>query len=168
MASSLQKLGDFSHSSVPSGKGMQFGIVVSEWNHKITGALLKGAVESLHKYGVSDEDILIIRVPGAFELVSASTALLEKIPVDGIITLGCVIKGDTPHFDYICQGVTFGLAKLNTEYLQPVVFGVLTCDNEQQALDRAGGVHGNKGEEAAVTAIKMVAFHREMAKLAGE
>lgn len=137
---------------------MRFGIVVAEWNFEITSALAEGAVQTLKKHGATDENILLKYVPGSFELPLGAQYFAEMENVDAIILLGCVIQGETRHFDYICQGVTQGTTSLNLKYNKPFIFGVLTTDNEQQAKDRAGGKLGNKGDEAAVTAIKMVAL----------
>jgi 6,7-dimethyl-8-ribityllumazine synthase len=143
---------------------MRFGIVVSDWNKEITHALLDGAIKTLMKHGASADDILVRHVPGSFEIVLGAQLIVENEDVDAVICLGCVIRGETPHFDYICQGVTHGIMLLNTDYNIPFIFGVLTTNNHQQAIDRAGGIHGNKGDEAAVTAIKMVDLQREMEK----
>ena len=148
--------------SVPTASGMKFGIVVAEWNYHITGALAQGAIETLKKHGVTDEDIILKHVPGTFELPLGGQFLAEYAQVDAVILIGCVIQGETRHFDYICLGVTKGTTELNLKYNKPFIFGVLTTDNEQQALDRAGGKLGNKGDEAAVTAIKMVALQKEI------
>jgi len=149
-------LSDYDIHSVPSGDNMRFGIVVSEWNFQITSALAEGAVKTLKKHGVRDEDILVKYVPGSFELPLGAQYFAEMENVDAVILLGCVIQGETRHFDFICQGVTQGTVELNLKYNKPFIFGILTTENEQQALDRSGGKHGNKGDEAAVTAIKMV------------
>ena len=155
-------LSAFDPQSVPDSVDMRFGIVVSDWNIDITGALLNGAVKTLKKYGTSDENIVVKHVPGSFELTLGAQFLAEYDDLDAVICLGCVIQGETPHFAYICQGVTHGITQLNLDYNIPFIFGVLTTENHQQALDRAGGKHGNKGDEAAVTAIKMAALQREM------
>ena len=157
-------LSSFDPESVPGSVDMRFGIVVSDWNIDVTGALLDGAVKTLKKYGTSHKNIVVKHVPGSFELTIGAQFLAEYDDLDAIICLGCVIQGETPHFTYICQGVTQGITQLNLEYNIPFIFGVLTTDNHQQALDRAGGKHGNKGDEAAVTAIKMAALQREMEK----
>jgi 6,7-dimethyl-8-ribityllumazine synthase len=154
-----RNLSDYNINSVPDAYGMKFGIVVSEWNYEVTGELMRGAVETLKKHGVDDEDITVKHVPGSFELTLGGKYFAEYTDVDAIILLGCVIQGETRHFDFICQGVTHGTTELNLEYDIPVIFGVLTTENQQQALDRAGGRLGNKGDEAAITAIKMVALH---------
>ncbi|TDN95824.1 6,7-dimethyl-8-ribityllumazine synthase [Sunxiuqinia elliptica] len=148
--------------SVPSAKGYKFGLVVAEWNYEITGALAQGAIDTLSKHGTAEEDIQVKHVPGTFELPLGAQFFAEYTDVDAIILIGCVIQGDTRHFDFICDGVTQGTTDLNLKYNKPFIFGVLTTNNEQQALDRAGGKLGNKGDEAAVTAIKMVALQNEM------
>ena len=135
---------------------MKFGIVVSEWNEEITAILAEGAIQTLKKHGCPDENIHVIPVPGSFELIYGARLMAEKHALDAVIAIGCVIQGETRHFDFICQGVTHGIAELNLEYDIPFIFGLLTTKNERQAFDRAGGKHGNKGDEAAVTAIKMV------------
>ena len=156
MASSLHNLSDYNVHSVPDATGMRVGIVVSEWNEKITGALLDGACKTLIKHGVREESINIKTVPGSFELVYGAARFVSSGLVDVVIAIGCVIRGDTPHFDYICQGVTQGLADLNKEGKIPVIYGLLTCNTLEQAQERCGGMLGNKGDECAVTAIKMV------------
>jgi len=153
-----KNLSEYVLSSVPDGNEMKFGIVVSEWNYDVTGALMRGAVDTLKKHGVQDEDILVKHVPGSFELTLGGQFFAEYTDVDAIILLGCVIQGETRHFDFICQGVTKGATDLNIKYNLPVIFGLLTTENQQQALDRAGGRLGNKGDEAAVTALKMAAL----------
>ncbi len=156
-----KNLSEYVLSSVPEGNDMKFGIVVSEWNYDVTGALANGAVDTLKKHGVKDEDILVKHVPGSFELTLGGQFFAEYTDVDAIILLGCVIQGETRHFDFICQGVAKGATDLNIKYNIPVIFGVLTTENQQQALDRAGGRLGNKGDEAAVTALKMVALQND-------
>jgi len=156
MASALHNLSDYDIHSVPDATGMKVGIVVSEWNEKITGALLEGTCQTLIKHGVKEEDIIVKTVPGSFELVYGSARFVKSGEVDAVIAIGCVIRGDTPHFDYICQGVTQGLADLNKEGKMPVIYGLLTCNTLEQAQERCGGMLGNKGDECAVTAIKMV------------
>lgn len=147
---------------VPDAAKMRFGIVVSDWNMEITRALLDGTVNTLKKHGASDNNIVVKHVPGSFELTLGGQFLAEYDDLDAIICLGCVIQGETPHFTYICQSVAYGITQLNLEYNIPFVFGVLTTLNVEQARDRAGGKHGNKGDEAAVTAIKMAALQREI------
>ncbi|GHV05124.1 6,7-dimethyl-8-ribityllumazine synthase [Bacteroidia bacterium] len=155
MATAYQHLSDYDFDSVPNASEMSFGIVVSEWNKNITEALLKGAVETLECHGVNEDNITVLRVPGSFELTFGARLLAGTETCDAIIALGCVVRGDTPHFDYVCSSVTHGITELNLSEDIPVVFGLLTTDNMQQAEDRAGGKYGNKGDEAAITAIKM-------------
>lgn len=135
-------------------------IFTAEWNPAITGALREGALDVLHKAGVADNAIFMQDVPGTVELVNAAALALNYMPdIKAVIIIGCVIRGDTPHFDYVCDIVSKGTADLNAQGKTPVIFGVLTVDNQQQALDRAGGSLGNKGAEAAVAAIKMANLH---------
>ncbi|MBX7225601.1 MAG: 6,7-dimethyl-8-ribityllumazine synthase [Chitinophagales bacterium] len=154
MATELKNLSDYDTTSVPSGKGKKIGIVVSEWNNHITYPLLKGAVETLLQHGVKEKNIPTIFVPGSFELPLGAQKIIEE--VDAVICIGCVIKGETKHDEYINHAVAEGIMKLNLKHNKPVIFGVLTPNNEQQAIDRAGGKHGNKGIEAAITALKML------------
>jgi 6,7-dimethyl-8-ribityllumazine synthase len=149
-------LSEYNPESVPDASGMKFGIVVAEWNPDITMALANGAIETLLKHGAIESNIKVKYVPGSFELPLGAQFFAEHDNVDAIIILGCVIQGETRHFDFICQGVTQGIMDLNLKYDKPFIFGLLTTENQQQALDRSGGKHGNKGDEAAVTAIKMV------------
>ncbi len=156
MATNLKNLSSYDPHKVPDASQMKFGIVVSEWNADVTGKLLEGCFDTLVKHGAKKENIKISWVPGSFELTYGAKLYAEHGEPDAIIALGCVIQGETRHFDFVCQGVTNGITELNIHYNVPVIFGVLTTDNQQQALDRAGGKHGNKGDEAAVTAIKMI------------
>ena len=158
MASNLKNLSNYDPADIPDGSSMKFGIVVSEWNQEITAALLDGTLSTLRNHGVKQENIQIKTVPGSFELPFGARMLAEQFTPHAVICLGCVIQGETRHFDYICQGVTFGITELNLDYDIPFIFGVLTTEDQQQALDRAGGKHGNKGDEAAVTALKMSAL----------
>jgi 6,7-dimethyl-8-ribityllumazine synthase len=157
-------LSDYDSGKVPSAAEMRFGVVVSDWNSEITMVLLDGAIKTLKKHEAADNNILVRHVPGSFELTLGAQFIAEYEDVDAVICLGCIIQGETPHFTYICQGVTQGITQLNLEYKIPFIFGVLTTDNRQQALDRTGGKLGNKGDEAAVTAIKMAALQRLMEK----
>jgi 6,7-dimethyl-8-ribityllumazine synthase len=150
--------------NVPDASDMRFGIVVSDWNSEITWELLEGAVRTLKKHGTGIDNIIVKHVPGSFELTLGAQFLAEYDDLDAVLCLGCVIQGETPHFNYICQGVTQGITSLNMEYNIPFIFGVLTTSTHQQAADRAGGKLGNKGDEAAVTAIRMAALQREMEK----
>ncbi len=156
MATQLKNLSDFSHTTVPNGSPYHFAIAVAEWNAEVTGALYNGALATLLQHGVEEENILSVAVPGSFELTSAAEIILSKHPhIDAVICLGCVIQGDTKHFDFICDAVAQGITQVGIKHSKPVIFGVLTTNDQQQAIDRAGGKHGNKGDEAAITAIKM-------------
>lgn len=152
-----QNLSDHNRSKIPSAEKYTFGIVVADWNEEITEALYEGAYQSLTENGAKPENIKRLNVPGTFELTSGARIFAKNDKIDAVIVLGCVIQGETRHFDFICQGVTQGITHFNANYDKPFIFGVLTTDNFQQAKDRAGGKHGNKGVEAAVTAIKMLA-----------
>lgn len=159
MATAYQRLSDYDVENIPDASEMRFGIVVSEWNNSITEKLLEGTCSTLEKHGAKADSIRVRRVPGSFELTYGARKLSDDDEsLDVIIVLGCVIKGDTPHFDYVCSGVTQGITQLNLQAKIPVIFGLLTTETIQQAEDRAGGRYGNKGDEAAITAIKMVEF----------
>lgn len=157
-------LSAYNPESVPDAGDMRFGIVVSDWNKDVTQALLDGAVNTLKKHGAIEENIVISHVPGSFELTLGAQWLAEYDDLDGVICIGCVIQGETPHFTFICQSVTQGITQLNLDYNIPFIFAVLTTLNHQQALERAGGKHGNKGNEAAVTAIRMATLQRQIEK----
>ena len=157
MATAYHNLSAYDITSVPDASAMKFGIVVSEWNENITAALLHGAKETLMRHGAKEENIIVYTVPGSFELIYGSAKFVQAGQVDAVIALGCVVRGDTPHFDYICEGVTAGLTKLNVKYDTPVIFGLLTTNNIEQAQERSGGTLGNKGDECAVTALQMMA-----------
>lgn len=158
MATALHNLSNYDFDSVPDASNMCFGIVVAEWNHDITGALLEGCVKTLEKHGTIPENIHVKTVPGSFELIYGAQQMCKNDGFDAIIILGSVIRGETPHFDYICEGVTYGIAHLNAVQNIPVVYGLVTTNDLQQAQDRAGGRLGNKGDECAVVAIKMAKF----------
>lgn len=156
MATQLKNLSDFSHTTVPDGSAYKFAIAVAEWNAEITGSLYNGALQTLLKHGVKAENIISLPVPGSFELTAAAEILLQKHKdLNAVICLGCVIQGETRHFDFICDAVANGITNVGIKHSKAVIFGVLTTDNQQQAIDRAGGKHGNKGDEAAITALKM-------------
>lgn len=158
MATSLHPFSSYDASKVPDASNMCFGIVVSEWNPEITGALLDGCVATLEKHGTLPENIHVKTVPGSFELIYGAHQMVLNGGYDAVIILGSVIRGETPHFDYICQCVTNGIAHINAKSEIPVVFGLLTTNDLQQAQDRSGGKLGNKGDECAVVAIKMAKF----------
>lgn len=158
MSSSLKNLSGFDDKNIPSAESFRFGIVVSEWNEQVTGRLLEGAQQSLLRFNAKKENIQVIYVPGSFELTSGALKFCESKQFDAIICLGCIIQGETKHFDFISQAVAGGITELNIHYKIPVIFGVLTTNDLSQALERSGGRHGNKGDEAAITAIKMAAL----------
>lgn len=142
---------------LPNGRGLRIAIAVADWNSNITHPLLDGARERLLACGVHEEDIRVVHVPGAYELTNAAARLKRLGLYHAIIVVGCVVRGDTPHFDYVCQGVTTGTSLLNADMANPtpVIFCVLTTDTMAQAAERAGGALGNKGEEAAEAALCM-------------
>lgn len=158
MATALHNLSDYDAASVPDASNMCFGIVVADWNPEITHALLNGAVSTLQAHGTLPENIHIKHVPGSFELIYGAQQMCKNDGFDAVIILGSVIRGETPHFDYICQGVTYGIARLNASQNIPVIYGLLTTNDLQQAKDRSGGKLGNKGDECAIDAIKMAKF----------
>lgn len=155
MATENKNLSAYDKTKTPSAEAYRFGIVVSQWNSHITHNLQKGAVETLLDLGAKKENISIFEVPGSFELIFGASQLCKKGDYDAVIVIGSVIRGETAHFDYVCQGVTQGVKDLNVQHDTPVIFCVLTDDNEQQSIDRSGGKHGNKGTEAGVTAVMM-------------
>ena len=163
MASASKNLSSYDETNIPAANAMQFGIVVAEWNAKITHALYQGCFDTLLKHGADPANIHTVQVPGSFELPAGARILHGRKKLDAVICLGCVIKGETNHNEYINQAVAAGLTNLSIATGTPFIFGVLTPDNEAQALDRAGGKHGNKGVEAAVTAIRMAALKKESA-----
>ena len=163
MATALKNLSE-TIGEIPSAENMLFGIVVSEWNTEITSALLQGAYDTLIKHGTKEEHIVIQYVPGSFELPFGAQSLLDEYELDAVICLGCVIQGETPHFIYVCQGVTQGIMKVGLDNSIPVIFGLLTTNTLEQAQDRSGGKHGNKGVEGAVTAIKMATIAKRVYK----
>jgi 6,7-dimethyl-8-ribityllumazine synthase len=156
MASALKNLSDFTTDHLPDVSNKTFAIVVSEWNTDVTHALYTGAYDTLLKLGVKEENIMSVKVPGSFELSLGAQKMAQKPNIDAVICLGCVIQGETRHFDFICQAVADGITNVSLKFDKPVIFGVLTPNTQEQAMDRAGGKHGNKGDEAAITAIKML------------
>ena len=155
-----KNLSYYDKNSIPNAVGLRFGIVVSEWNPEITEGLYKGAHQTLLDNGVAPEDILRMNVPGSFELTFGASVLGETTDVDAIITLGSVIQGETKHFDFVCQGVSNGITQLNITLDIPVIFGLLTDNTLQQAIDRSGGKLGNKGIDCAIAAIKMASINQ--------
>ena len=157
MSSADKNLSQFRTSNLPDISRRQFGIVVAEWNEDITGALYDGALKTLLQHGAKEENIFTSLVPGSYELTFGAQRYAENARIDAVICIGCVIKGETKHDEYISHAVAQGLMHVSLKYNKPVIFGVLTPNTHQQAQDRAGGKHGNKGDEAAITAIRMLA-----------
>ena len=158
MSSANKNLSEFRTDELPEIQHKKFAILVSEWNEEVTNALYAGAYETLIKHGAQEKNIIIQTVPGSFELTLGAQKMAQKPEVDAVICLGCVIQGETKHFDFICHAVAQGITDVSIKFNKPVIFGVLTPNTQEQAMDRAGGKHGNKGDEAAITAIKMLAF----------
>ena len=158
MATANKNLSEYAHGNLINISHKKFAIIVSEWNKRVTEALFEAAQSTLLKEGATVENIIRKNVPGSFELTLGAQWMAQKEEIDAVICLGCVIQGETRHFDFICDAVARGITEVGLKFNKPVIFGVLTPDNEQQALDRAGGKHGNKGDEAAITAIKMLGF----------
>lgn len=158
MSSAHKNLSIFSTENLPDVSDKKFALVVAEWNEEVTNALAAGAHKTLLAYGAKAENVIRVNVPGSYELTFAAQKMAQKSDIDAVICIGCVIQGETKHNDYINNAVAQGLTTVSLKYDKPVIFGVLTPNTEQQALDRAGGIHGNKGDEAAITAVKMLAF----------
>ncbi|NBB28700.1 6,7-dimethyl-8-ribityllumazine synthase [Cellulophaga sp. BC115SP] len=158
MSSAHKNLSIFSTDNLPDITEKRFAIVVAEWNEEVTNALADGAHKTLLTYGAQEDNILRVTVPGSYELSFGAQKMAQREDIDAVICIGCVIQGETKHNDYINHAVAQGLTNVSLKYDKPVVFGVLTPNTEQQALDRAGGIHGNKGDEAAITAVKMLKF----------
>ncbi len=156
MATENKNLSNYDKNTIPNVKDFRFGIVVSDWNDDVTEGLFKGAFDTLIDCGAISENIIRWNVPGSFELIFGAKKMHEEVDVDAIIVIGSLIKGETMHFEYVCEGVTQGIKDLNLMYDIPTLFCLLTDNNKQQSLDRSGGKHGNKGVEAAIAAIKMV------------
>ena len=158
MSSADKNLSVFGTQNLPNVSQKKFALIVAEWNEEVTEALYEGAYQTLLAYGVAPENILRLNVPGSFELSFGAQLAAQRPDIDAVIAIGCVIQGETKHNDYINHAVAQGLTNVSLKYNKPVIFGVLTPNTQQQALDRAGGIHGNKGDEAAITAIKMLGF----------
>jgi 6,7-dimethyl-8-ribityllumazine synthase len=162
MATAGKNLSEYDPQHIPSAEGMRVGIVVSDWNEDITHKLLDGAKQALLDNNCREENIVIYHVPGSFELALGAQLLIEHEEVQGVVALGSVIRGETAHFDFVCQATAQGIKDVSLKLNTPVIFGVLTDDNKQQAIDRSGGKHGNKGTEAAIGAIKMIHLKQEL------
>ena len=161
MATANKNLSNYDKNTITNAKDFRFGIVVSEWNDHITNGLYSGAEAALLDCGALAENIIRWDVPGSFELIYGAKKMMQTQNVDCVITIGCVIKGETMHFEFVCEGVTQGIKDLNVQGDIPVIFCLLTDNNEQQSIDRSGGVHGNKGTEAAIAAIKMAELRKK-------
>ena len=164
MATENKNLSQYNKNEIPNAKNFRFGILVSEWNQHITEGLFKGAIVALEDCGALHCNIIRWNVPGSFELVYGAKKMIETQHPDVVVVIGSVIKGETQHFDFVCDGVTQGIKDLNVLSDVPVVFCVLTDNNEQQSIDRSGGIYGNKGTEAAIAAIKMAFLRQESNK----
>jgi 6,7-dimethyl-8-ribityllumazine synthase len=164
MATANKNLSNYDKTAVPSAKDFRFGIVVSEWNDQVTNGLFSGAETALLDCGALPENIVRWNVPGSFELIYGSKKMIETQQVDVVIAIGCVIKGETKHFEFVCEGVTQGIKDLNVLSDVPVIFCLLTDNTEQQSIDRSGGIHGNKGTEAAIAAIRMAYLRQQASK----
>lgn len=162
MATANKNLSSYDPDRVPNGAEMHIGIVASEWNGEITNNLVKGAIETLKKHGVEEDNIDLRWVPGSFELPVAARWMLESKKTDAVICIGSVIQGETKHFDFVCNAVSQGVKDVSLASGKPVIFGVLTDNTMQQAKDRSGGKYGNKGDEAAITALKMVSLKKTL------
>ncbi|MFT4682724.1 MAG: 6,7-dimethyl-8-ribityllumazine synthase [Flavobacteriales bacterium] len=162
MATVEKNLSKYDSLTLPDASSMRIGIVVSEWNAEITDNLLLGALSVLKEAGITEENLQIVNVPGTYELPTGAALFFEYYKMHGVITLGSVIRGETAHFDFVCQAAAQGVKDVALKYLRPVIFGVLTDDTKQQGLDRSGGKHGNKGTEAAVACLQMIALQMAM------
>lgn len=161
MATANKNLSNYDKDKIPNAKDFRFGIVVSQWNEHVTEGLYQGCEAALLDCGAQQSNLIRWNVPGSFELVYGAQRMIVTQQVDVVITIGCVIKGETMHFEFVCEGVTQGIKDLNVQTDVPVIFCLLTDNNEQQSIDRSGGIHGNKGTEAAIAAIKMAALRRD-------
>ena len=161
MATENKNLSQYDKNTIPNAKDFRFGIVVSEWNEQVTEGLYNGAFSALTDCGAVSENIIRWNVPGSFELIFGARQMHEKLELDAVIVIGCVIKGETMHFEFVCEGVTQGIKDLNLLYDVPTIFCLLTDNNRQQSVDRSGGKHGNKGVEAAIAAIKMIDLNKK-------
>lgn len=157
-------LSDYNPDTVPDGGAWTIAVVAAEWNPEVTNAMLDGAVQTLLAHGVQEDKLIVRRVPGTFELSFAADALARQGGVDAVICIGCVIQGETRHFDFICEAVSQGITNVSLACHKPIIFSVLTTNTMEQALDRAGGKHGNKGTEGAITALKMLGFAKSIAQ----
>ncbi|MCZ4320148.1 6,7-dimethyl-8-ribityllumazine synthase [Aequorivita viscosa] len=162
MATANTNLSAYDKNTIPNAKDFRFGIVVSEWNHDITEGMFQGAFNALKDCGAINENIVRWNVPGSYELIYGCKRMTQSYDMlDAVIAIGSVIQGETKHFDYVCEAVVQGIKDLNVQGNIPVIFCVLTDNNMQQAIERSGGKHGNKGTEAAIAAIKMAQLRKD-------
>lgn len=159
MSSSDKNLNLHENRNLQNISGRKVAIVVSEWNSEITEKLLEGCKKALLEHGLLETNLIVRFVPGSFELTHGANILAKDSEIDAVVTLGCIIQGETKHFDFISMAVAHGATFITTKHDKPIIFGVLTTNDQQQALDRAGGKHGNKGYEAGITAVKMLNFN---------
>ncbi len=164
MATVNKNLSEYNSQKIPNADSFRFGIVVSEWNENITENLLKGALEALKDNGAKEENILVWHVPGSYELIYGSNQMVKTQNVDAVLAIGSVIQGETKHFDFVCEAVSQGIKDININTDTPAIFCVLTDNNKQQAIDRSGGKHGNKGIECAIAAIQMANLKKKLSK----
>lgn len=162
MATAGKNLSTYDSDTIPNGADFKIGIVVSEWNESITGNLCRGAKETLSRNGVKEENIIIHNTPGSFELPLGAQWMLDREDIDGVVAVGSVIQGETKHFDFVCQATAQGIKDVGLKYDKPAIFCVLTDNTMQQAIDRSGGRHGNKGTEAAIACLKMIELKRKL------
>ncbi|APD07825.1 6,7-dimethyl-8-ribityllumazine synthase [Flavobacteriaceae bacterium UJ101] len=162
MATVNKNLSEYNSQNVPNADSLRFGIVVSEWNQHITGNLLKGAIQAFKENGAKDENITIWHVPGSYELIYGSNQMAKTQNVDAVLAIGSVIQGETKHFDFVCEAVSQGIKDINILTDTPAIFCLLTDHTEQQAIDRSGGKHGNKGVECAIAAIQMADLKKKL------
>ncbi|MDR0603421.1 MAG: 6,7-dimethyl-8-ribityllumazine synthase [Bacteroidales bacterium] len=153
-----QNLSAYDVSAIPRITNKKIAVITSEWNYEITSAMKVGCIDTLIKHGFSSEDIIEQSVGGSFELPLMAKIMIKQYNVDAVICIGCIIQGETKHFDFIAQATANGIMQVGLDCEKPVIFGVITANNKQQALDRAGGIYGNKGVEAAITCLKLLAF----------
>ncbi len=168
MTEKKQNLSEFTPFTLNSAQDIKIGIVVSEWNDHITGSLFDGAYDTLTSHGVPAANIIVQHVPGSFELPSAAEIMFRNMDLDGIICIGCIIQGETRHFEFIAHAVAHGIMDVGLKHGKPTIFSVLTCNDMQQAEDRSGGRHGNKGVEGAVSCLKMIEMERRIDKESGK
>ncbi len=161
MATQGKDFSNYDADKIPDASALRFGIVVSEWNSEITGALLQGTLQTFNENGLSEEAVIVRWVPGSFELALGAQILFEEHNVHAVVCLGSIVQGETKHFDFVCQSTAQGIMDVGLKFGRPAIFGVLTDNNMEQARARSGGIHGNKGVECAIAAIKMAVLKEQ-------